>query len=111
MPLAIELAATWTRILSLDEIARRLEHGLDLLTTTMRGVPARHRSMVATFDHSWRLLQYGYLPVPWGVRVNVHIGAPIARRADEDRMGLLDRVRDDIQVTLDHWRAAEARTA
>jgi 1-acyl-sn-glycerol-3-phosphate acyltransferase len=64
-----------------------------------------------TIDHSWRLLQYGYLPVPWGVRVNVHIGAPIARRADEDRMALLDRVRDDIQATLDRWRAAEARTA
>jgi predicted ATPase/DNA-binding SARP family transcriptional activator len=56
MPLAIELAAAWARILPLDEIARRLEGGLDLLTTTMRGVPSRQRSMVATFDHSWRLL-------------------------------------------------------
>ena len=33
-----------------------MEHGLDVLTTTMRDVPARHRSMVAAFDHSWRLL-------------------------------------------------------
>jgi len=56
VPLAIELAAAWTRVLPLDEITRRLEHGLDLLTTTMRGVPPRQRSMVATFDHSWRLL-------------------------------------------------------
>ena len=56
VPLAIEMAAAWTRVLPLDEIARRLEHGLDLLTTTMRGVPERQRSMVATFDHSWRLL-------------------------------------------------------
>ena len=55
-PLAIELAAAWTRILPLAEIARDLEQGLSLLTTSLRGVPARQRSMVATFDHSWRLL-------------------------------------------------------
>jgi predicted ATPase/DNA-binding SARP family transcriptional activator len=56
VPLAIELAAVWTRSLPLDEIARRLEHGLALLTTSLRGVPPRQRSMVATFDYSWRLL-------------------------------------------------------
>ncbi len=55
-PLAIELAAAWMRTLPLARIARELEHGLDVLTTTMRDVPARHRSMVAAFDHSWRLL-------------------------------------------------------
>ena len=56
VPLAIELAAAWARALPLDEIARRLEGGLELLTTRLRGVPPRQRSMVATFDHSWRLL-------------------------------------------------------
>ena len=56
VPLAIEMAAAWTRVLPLDEIASRLEHGLLLLTTPLRGVPERQRSMVATFDHSWRLL-------------------------------------------------------
>ena len=55
-PLAIELAAAWIRTLPLARIAQELEHGLDVLTTTMRDVPARHRSMVAAFDHSWRLL-------------------------------------------------------
>lgn len=60
-------------------------------------------------DQSWRLLQYNYLPVPWGVRVNVYIGAPIARRPDEDRMALLERVRDEIQAALDRWRVAETR--
>src|SRR5207244_12551091 len=29
---------------------------LDLLATTQRDVPARHRSMRAVFDESWRLL-------------------------------------------------------
>jgi hypothetical protein len=49
--------------------------------------------------------------VPWGVRINVHIGAPIARHPDEDRMALIEQVRTEIQATLDHWRAAEARAA
>jgi predicted ATPase/DNA-binding SARP family transcriptional activator len=56
MPLAIELAASWVRSRSCAEIAQRLEQGLEQLATTMRDVPARHRSMRAVFDHSWRLL-------------------------------------------------------
>ena len=56
-PLAIELAATWIRTLTPAEIAGELAHGLDLLTTTLRDVPPRHRSMTAAFDHSWRLLK------------------------------------------------------
>ncbi len=56
MPLAIELAAAWIRSLTLAEIASAVRSGLDLLTTPLRDVPARHRSMFAVFDHSWRLL-------------------------------------------------------
>jgi predicted ATPase/DNA-binding SARP family transcriptional activator len=56
IPLAIELAAAWTRTLPLAKIADELSHGLEVLTTTLRDVPARHRSMTAAFDHSWRLL-------------------------------------------------------
>lgn len=55
-PLAIELAAAWTRLLSCDEIARRLGAGVDLLTSSKRNLPKRHRSMAATFEHSWELL-------------------------------------------------------
>jgi len=56
MPLAIELAAAWVRSRSCSEIARELEQSLESLATTMHDVPARHRSMRAVFDHSWRLL-------------------------------------------------------
>ncbi|MGD8750270.1 MAG: LuxR C-terminal-related transcriptional regulator [Anaerolineales bacterium] len=56
MPLAIELAAAWLHILSLDEIADELEKGLDILLTEMRDVPERHRSIRSVFDHSWSLL-------------------------------------------------------
>jgi predicted ATPase/transcriptional regulator with XRE-family HTH domain len=56
IPLAVELAAAWVSLLSLDEIAAEIASSLDFLSTSMRDVPARHRSIRATFDHSWRLL-------------------------------------------------------
>jgi predicted ATPase/transcriptional regulator with XRE-family HTH domain len=56
MPLAIELAAAWVRLLSCQEIAQEIEHNLDFLATSARDLPARHRSMRAVFDHSWKLV-------------------------------------------------------
>ena len=56
MPLAIELAAPWLRSLTLADIVAEVERGIGLLSTSMRDVPARHHSMVAVFDHTWRLL-------------------------------------------------------
>jgi 1-acyl-sn-glycerol-3-phosphate acyltransferase len=55
-------------------------------------------------DESWRLLADNMLPVPWGVRVRVRIGEPIARRADEDPAALVERIRNEIAVTLARWR-------
>ena len=57
-----------------------------------------------TIDNSWRLLHHNFFPVPWGVRVRVHIGAPIARHAGENRLALVARVRDGIADALDRWR-------
>lgn len=56
MPLAIELAATWVRAMTPDEIAAELGRALDLLSHAARDQPARHRSVRATLDHSWNLL-------------------------------------------------------
>ncbi len=56
MPLAIELAAAWLRTLPSQFICDELQHGLDLLATELRNIPQRHRSIRATLDHSWRLL-------------------------------------------------------
>lgn len=56
MPLGIELAAAWVRTLSCREIASEIEHGLDFLSISAKDVPARHRSIRAVFDHSWKLL-------------------------------------------------------
>ncbi len=56
MPLAIELAAAWVRTLCCDDMAQELERGLGFLSVSTRDLPARHRSMRAVFDQSWRLL-------------------------------------------------------
>ena len=56
MPLAIELAAAWLHILSLDEIAAELDKSLDVLASDMWDTPERHRSIRAVFEHSWFLL-------------------------------------------------------
>jgi len=55
-PLAIELAAAWIGMLSCQEISREIRSNIDFLTTSMRDIPERHRSLRATFDHSWKLL-------------------------------------------------------
>lgn len=56
MPLGIELAAAWTRLLSCSEIAVEIQRSLDFLTTNRRDIPDRHRSLRAVFNHSWELL-------------------------------------------------------
>jgi predicted ATPase/DNA-binding SARP family transcriptional activator len=57
LPLALELAATWLRVLTLAEIEAELEAGLDLLEERDRGAARRHAGMRAVFAHSWGLLR------------------------------------------------------
>ncbi|HEV2237285.1 MAG TPA: helix-turn-helix domain-containing protein [Ktedonobacterales bacterium] len=56
MPLALELAATWVRLLPCSQIVEQLAKSLDFLASPLRDVPERHRSLRAVFDHSWKLL-------------------------------------------------------
>jgi predicted ATPase len=56
LPLAIELAAAALRSRSCTVIAAAVETSLSALATGLRAVPERHRSIWATFEHSWRLL-------------------------------------------------------
>jgi predicted ATPase/DNA-binding CsgD family transcriptional regulator len=56
LPLGIELAASWVRLLTCAEIAREVAHDLDILDTAWRDVPERHRSIQAVLDNSWKLL-------------------------------------------------------
>lgn len=56
MPLAIELAATWVRLMEAPAIADRIRADLDFLSTTLRDLPPRQRSMRAVFDYVWQTL-------------------------------------------------------
>jgi predicted ATPase/transcriptional regulator with XRE-family HTH domain len=56
MPLGIELAAAWVRVLPCAEIARELGRTSDLLATADPGLVARHRSLDTAIAHSWALL-------------------------------------------------------
>ena len=56
LPLAVELAASWIPFMACAQIAEHIQNGLDILETTVRNIPARHRSMQAVFDASWQLL-------------------------------------------------------
>ncbi|MFE7228001.1 ATP-binding protein [Nocardioides sp. NPDC057577] len=52
LPLAIELACARLPVLSVADLAERLDHRLDLLTTGNRAAATRHRSLAATLDWS-----------------------------------------------------------
>ncbi len=56
MPLAIELAAGWVDILSLEHIGDEIQAGIDILHADLRDLPERHRSVRATFERTWSRL-------------------------------------------------------
>jgi DNA-binding SARP family transcriptional activator/Tfp pilus assembly protein PilF len=56
MPLALELAASWLRVLSSQEIADHIERDICFLTASIRDLPARHCCIRAVFDETWGML-------------------------------------------------------
>jgi predicted ATPase/DNA-binding CsgD family transcriptional regulator len=56
LPLGIELAASWTPVLSCEEIAAEIGHNLDFLAAELNDLPARQQSLRAVFSSSWSLL-------------------------------------------------------
>jgi predicted ATPase/transcriptional regulator with XRE-family HTH domain len=62
MPLAIQLAAAWARVLTPAEILAELKKTTqpgefpNFLAAQSRDLPERHRSLQAAFEYSWRLL-------------------------------------------------------
>ncbi|NCF66971.1 MAG: tetratricopeptide repeat protein [Chloroflexi bacterium] len=55
-PLGIELAAPWVRAMNCREIADEIERNLDFLTTSLRNIPERHRSLRVVFEQTWERL-------------------------------------------------------
>ncbi len=56
MPLGIELAASWLRVMTCQQIAAQMARSLAFLTTPLRNIPERHRSIRAVFEQSWNML-------------------------------------------------------
>jgi tetratricopeptide (TPR) repeat protein len=134
MPLALELAATWTRSLSPFEVSQALEKDLSLLSSRGRDVPDRHRSIQAVFDYSWARLSTleqdalarlsvfvdgftleaaervagAHLPLLLGL-----INHSLVRRSLEGRFDLHELVRQfanaRAQTRLDFWQSTRER--
>jgi predicted ATPase/DNA-binding CsgD family transcriptional regulator len=56
MPLAIELASAWLKVMPCEKIVQEIQRNLDFLVTKSRNTDERHRSIRAVFDQSWQLL-------------------------------------------------------
>ncbi|HEV8339255.1 MAG TPA: tetratricopeptide repeat protein [bacterium] len=56
IPLAIELAAARTKVMSVEQIASKLDDRFRLLTTGGRTTPPRHQTLKAAMDWSYELL-------------------------------------------------------
>ena len=56
MPLGIILAISWLDVYDIERIADEIQKSVDILTTKMRDIPARQRSIRAIFDNTWHQL-------------------------------------------------------
>ncbi len=56
LPLALEIAAAWTKMMSCAAIAAEIQRHLTFLETRTQDVPSRHRNVLAVIDQSWQSL-------------------------------------------------------
>lgn len=56
LPLGIEMAAAWLRLLPCRDVAEEIERDTDFLDRSPSNAAERHRSIRATFEYSWRRL-------------------------------------------------------
>jgi len=61
----------------------------------------------AAIDGSWRLLRHKLFPIPFGTRIRIRFGDPIARLGD-DAAAVLGRAQEWIQGTVAEWQAQPA---
>ncbi|MEW2623922.1 BTAD domain-containing putative transcriptional regulator [Streptomyces sp. NPDC048106] len=96
LPLAVELAAARVRVLSVDDISRRLRDRFALLRGGARDAPERHRTLRAVVEWSWNLLEpdgraalraLSVFPGGFTEEAAEHVLG-----GDDDTLGLLERL-------------------
>lgn len=97
LPLALELAAPWMKVLTAEDLLRRLDTNVLLPTVSSRDLPERQQTMNATIAWSYQLLQaneqrafrrFGTLagPFPIAAAAEVLAGGDASSRT-EDALG------------------------
>ena len=107
-PLALELAAAWTRNHSLDHIANEIEKNLDFLATRQADAEPRHRSLRAVFERSWEYLTVPHRELFSGLSVfqgglNAQAAAHLLHAGEPQLAALVEQsfLRRDVQQRYD----------
>jgi predicted ATPase/DNA-binding XRE family transcriptional regulator len=103
LPLALELAAPWLKLLMPEDLLGRLDHRLELLVQGPRDLPERQRTMRATLDWSCGLLEEA--PRALLRRLSVFAGsAPLdgLERVCQAAGSLPDGVLQHLAVLMEH---------
>jgi predicted ATPase/DNA-binding CsgD family transcriptional regulator/DNA-binding XRE family transcriptional regulator len=117
IPLAIELAAARVKVLSMEQIAVRLEDCFRLLVGSSRTAPPRHHTLKATIDWSYDLLTeteqrlFRSLAVfagGWTLEAAEAVCADAHIEA-ENVLGLLAHLVDKSLVTVEHSKTGNPR--
>ena len=69
LPLAIELAAGWTRLLSPSSLLAEIARGEEVLASELADLPDRHQNMTVVLDSTWRSLDFGQQRVLAGLAI------------------------------------------
>ncbi len=96
MPLGIELAAAWLRLIPCRDIAAGIQDNLDFLASNVRDLPERHRSLRAVFDSSANLLSRDERAALLGLSVfrggfSLEAAAQVASATLPDLVSLVDK--------------------
>ncbi len=109
IPLAIELAAARTRVLSIDQISAHLDERFRLLTRGGRTVGARHQTLQGAIDWSYELLTPGERDVFDALGVfagefDLPSVAAVAGLDEFDALDVVEQLAAKSMVEADPWR-------
>jgi predicted ATPase/DNA-binding SARP family transcriptional activator len=111
IPLAIELAAARVKVISLDQIARRLQDRFQLLTGGPRTALPRHQTLQATMDWSYDLLselersllrRLSVFSGGWTLKAAEKV-ASFGQVEEKDVLDLLSQLVDKSLVLVEEW--------